>query len=440
MAVLAPGEDPAALRARVEGLERELLQERDRATRLTRERDRLEARLREAEGLRESVLGTLSHELRTPLTAILGWAQLLRGGRAAPGALQRACESIERNAKAQARLIDDLLDASRLASGRLVLQRAPLLLAGPVERAVEALRASADARRVQVAWTPEAFPRAVAADAARLEQVVRHLVDNAVKFSPAGGRVEVRARTDGAWAELSVQDEGPGIPEAFRPFLFERFRQAERGPTRSHGGLGLGLSLVRELVALHGGTVEAEPLPRGTPGARLVVRLPLAGQAALPAAAPAEGAAPQGSDLAPLLEGVSVLLVEDDPESLEVIAGLLATSGARVLQAGSAREALALLELTVPDVLLTDLRMPGGNGFDLLRAVRARPPVPGRTPLPAVALTAASSAEDRARAVAGGFDLHVSKPVDRAELAAVVRRLVPARAAAPSPSTPPRAG
>jgi signal transduction histidine kinase/two-component SAPR family response regulator len=373
----------------------------------------------EAHRIKDQFLGTLSHELRTPLQSILSWSRLLHEMPPEQDTLRRGLDVIERNARLQARLIDDLLDVSRILSGKLLLEQRLLRLGDLVAIAVE--DATLAARDKGVAIVVEHVDEAqVAGDPSRLRQVLGNLFSNALKFTPAGGTVALRVDADGEHAELCMRDDGQGIPKEFQPHLFERFRQADGGTTRGKGGLGIGLAIARHLVELHGGTIRAASDGEGL-GASFIVRLPLAeaatGRAPEPAPARADEAPPVR------LDGLRVLLVEDDDDTRECLMLGLRQHGAEVEAAPSAREAAAALERAAFDVLLSDLAMPDEDGFSLVRRLRARPPERGGR-MPAVALSAHVRAEERARAVLAGFDLHVAKPIEPAELAAAVRGLV----------------
>ncbi|HEU4411308.1 MAG TPA: ATP-binding protein [Polyangiaceae bacterium] len=385
--------------------------------------ERERRRAEEASRAKDEFLAMLSHELRTPLNAILGWSRMLASGELDQSRAQRALETIERNAKAQAHLIDDLLDVARIIGGKLRLDVRPLYPVEAVEGAVEAVRPAAEAREVSLstALDPQAGP--VMGDPGRLQQVAWNLLSNAVKFTPKGGRVEVALRRAGAHLELAVEDSGRGIDPALLEHLFVPFWQADPSITRAHGGLGLGLSIVKHLVELHGGAVEAESEGEGR-GARFVVRLPLADRrAGRPAPAPpAEGdqraLGPPGE-----LRGRRVLAVDDEPDGLELLVALLEGGGASVAAATSAAEALALVRGGRFDVLVSDIAMPDEDGYALLRKVRALPVEQGGG-TPAVALTAFARAEDRRRAFLAGFQAHLPKPVEPAELFAAVVSLV----------------
>jgi signal transduction histidine kinase len=400
---------PRALALRhPEELEREIAERSRAEASLERARDELEERVRartsELEALhaeaeranraKDEFLATLSHELRTPLNAILGWAHLLRSSRLDEAAMTHGLEVIERSTRAQARLIDDLLDESRILTGKLRLERRPVDLAPVVEAAVDAVRPALEAKGVTLAVALDRHAGVVQGDATRLQQVVWNLLSNAAKFTAPGGRVEVRLVRAGPHAEVAVSDDGAGIAAELLPLVFEPCRQGDSSPTRVHGGLGLGLTIARHLVELHGGTVSAAS-PGAGQGATFRVRLPVA---ALSGDARDPGAPPAAVDVA----GLSVLVVDDDADARETIAVVLGQRGARVETAGSVQEALAAIDRARPDVLLSDIGMPGEDGYALIRRVRALPPERGGC-VPAAALTAYAGAADRARVLAAGF-------------------------------------
>jgi PAS domain S-box-containing protein len=354
---------------------------------------------------KDDFLATLSHELRTPLTAMLGWVRMLRAARLNPEQAARALETIERNTLWQAKLIDDLLDVSRIISGKMQLERQPVDVIGVVGAAVEALRRDAEAKRVALEVVLEPGPAVVNGDPVRLAQIVANLVSNAIKFTPAGGRVAVELARPGGQIAVTVRDTGAGIEPALLPHIFDRFRQGQKG--RGTGGLGLGLAIVRHIATLHGGTVTAHSDGPGR-GAVFTVTLPLS---AAPRA-PLIGAASRSARVARPLEGVRILAVDDHPDARELIRVALADRGAVVRTAASVSEALAALEEAAVDVLVSDLGMPGADGFALVAQLRERERADGRAPMVAIALTAYASLHDRTQALAAGFDLHVAKPVD----------------------------
>lgn len=361
---------------------------------------------------KDEFLAVLSHELRTPLTATLGWTRLLRTGHLDDGRTTRAIEAIERSALTQTRLVNDLLDISRIIAGRLQLDRQPLLLAEPILAGIEEVRTAAERKGISLETdlTPDVHVRG---DALRLQQVVTNLVMNAIKFTATGGRVLVRlTQTDEGTAEVAVTDSGVGISPEFLPFVFDRFRQADSGPTRSHGGLGLGLAIVRHLVRLHGGTVQALSGGHGK-GATFIVQLPLSD-----AAAPATRPATEKPVPVTRIDGVSILFVEDDDETRAVVRAMLEEAGATVVTAGSAEEGRRALLSVRPVVLISDIAMPDEDGYAFLRSVRA-----ADINIPAIALTAYARREDAAEAFAAGFQLHLPKPVNRTVLVNAIASL-----------------
>ena len=409
------------------------LQRRDEALQETRrrlettleERTALYREAEEANRVKDEFLATLSHELRTPMNAIVGWTSLLAAGDLDPQTTGRAIASIDRNAKAQVRLIEDILDVSRIVSGKLRLKIQPVDLPAVVEAAVDAVRHAAESKGVvlQVVLDQDAGP--IHGDADRLQQIVWNLLSNAIKFTPRGGRVQVQLTRPNSHVELAVRDTGQGIKPEFLPHVFERFRQADSSSTRTHGGLGLGLAIVRHLVELHGGTVEATSEGEGR-GAVFAVTLPISPFRAAEAArsgAPAPAARLANPSARPDdLPGVRVLVVEDDEESRGLLESMLERLGAEVEVAGSAAEAMAAVERRAPDVLLSDIEMPGEDGYSLIRRIRALPSTE-RSRLPAAALTAYARTEDRIAALSAGFQFHLAKPVAATELAAVVASL-----------------
>jgi PAS domain S-box-containing protein len=391
---------------------------------LGRERE-ARAEAEQANRLKDEFLATVSHELRTPLTAILGWAHLLRGGGLQGEGAARALETIERNARSQAQLIDDLLDVSRIVTGKLRLDVVPVSPHTFIDAAVEAVSPAAEAKGVRLQKVIDTGVETVMGDPARLQQVVWNLLTNAVKFTPRGGRVQVRLERVNSQVEIAVADTGSGIDPEFLPHVFERFRQADQRTTRSHGGLGLGLAIVRHLVELHGGSVRADSGGEGT-GSTFTVTLPVAlihrreeaGERVHPAAREAMPA----HECPERLDGLRVLVVDDEQDARELLAAGLGQCGAVVTTASSAGEALEALSGGKFGVLISDIGMPGEDGYELIRRVRALPPeAGGRTP--AVALTAYARTEDRLRAMRAGFEMHVAKPVELTELIVVIANL-----------------
>jgi len=402
-------------RKRIERDMQELLAERNQL--LASER----AARSEAERLsasKDEFLALLSHELRTPLNAILGWTQILRSGSLAPANLEKGLGVIERNVRAQTQLVDDLLDMSRIISGQMRLEVQPVMPYAFVQGAVESARPAADARgvRLEAILDPGAGP--VSGDANRLQQVVWNLISNAIKFTPRGGHVQVNFERVNSNIEICVADSGIGIQPDFLPHIFERFRQADATTTREHGGLGLGLSIVKHIVELHGGTVVANSDGEGQ-GATFRVRLPVAVSRWNPNRSHEHPRSSQrlavpfvNADLSNLV----VLVVDDDPDSRDLLHRLLSDCGATVTAAASAAEALAATDNQRPDLLISDIGMPETDGYQLLRSLRANSDVR----FPAIALTAFARSEDRTRALLAGFVAHVSKPVEPAELIATV--------------------
>ena len=379
--------------------------------------------LERANRAKDEFIATVSHELRTPISAVLGWARLLRTGKLDATASARAVEVIERSAAAQAQLVDDLLDVSRVERGELRLYVRPVDLHAVVEAAIEAVRPAATARGTTIAADLDAAAGPVVGDPARLQQVTWNLLSNAIKFTPHGGRVEVRLFRDGDHAGLVVKDDGVGIAPDFLPHVFERFRQADSSRTRAFGGLGLGLAIVRHLVEAHGGTVGASSEGTGK-GAAFTVRLPIGTR--LAASEPHVRAveaipAPPGRELVGL-GGVEVLVVDDDADSLELVREALLQAGASVRGARSAREALEALREAPPGVLLSDIAMPDEDGYALIRRVRALPPDAGGR-VRAAALTAFAFPEDKEQAMRAGFDDFLAKPIAPWELVEAVARL-----------------
>ncbi len=391
------------------------------------ERTHLLAEAQAAGHAKDQFLAVLSHELRTPLNAILGWSEVLRRQSTDPAILARGIEAISRNVRAQATLIDELLDISRIVSGKLGIEVRPIELAPVVETALEGIRpvAAVKGLRLESALEADAL---VLGDAARLQQVVWNLLSNAVKFTPAGGEVKVLLATVEGRVELSVQDSGIGIPPDYLAFVFDRFSQADSSIRRQAGGMGLGLAIARELVQLHGGGIAARSAGPGQ-GAEFVVTLPHFAAVTAPTGIVAEhlGSASPASIPLPDLGGLRVLVVDDDAASREVTEAILRSLGAEVRLAASAAEARAALAAARPDVLVADVGMPVEDGYSLMRSLTARQASGGDT-IPAIALTALAGPEDRQQALAAGFCHHLAKPVESHALALAVARLAgPAR-------------
>jgi PAS domain S-box-containing protein len=397
--------------------------ERDRV--LEREKA-LRAEAEDASRLKDEFLATISHELRTPLTAILGWAHLLRTGRLDEKNEAGALETIERNARTQAQLIEDLLDVSRIITGKLRLDVRAVDPNFFIESAIEAVRPAAEAKGIRVQKIVDTGVVSVSGDPVRLQQVVWNLLSNAIKFTPKGGRVQIRLERVNSHIEIAVSDTGEGITPEFLPHVFDRFRQADQQTTRRHGGMGLGLAIVRHLAELHGGNVRAESPGEGK-GATFTVLLPVA--PVYQSSEVRESVQPVGGGTLPTyecpekLDGLRVLIVDDDPDTRELLKAGLGRCGAEVVTAATAGEALEAIAADPPDLLISDIGMPGEDGYELIRKVRALPTERGGR-VPAVALTAYARTEDRLRALRAGYQMHVSKPVELAELVAIASSLV----------------
>ena len=397
--------------------------DRERA-RLLADAERARTQAETASRVKDEFLSTLSHELRTPLTAIVGWTYLLRGGRLDEATARRGLDAIERNAAAQAQVISDILDLSRMVGAKFRLNVRPLQLAPVAAAAIEPLMPAATAKSLKVQAVLDPSAGLVVGDPDRLRQIVGNLAANAVKFTPRGGRVTVRVeRAPPAAVRLVVEDTGEGISADFLPHVFERFRQGDSSNTRSHGGLGLGLAVVRHLVELHGGTIEARSEGAGR-GAAFTVVLPVIDPAQLPPAAPVAGAAQTGGVVAdaPDLGGVRVLVVDDGEDVREVVSAVLAQRGAEVQAVGTPAEALEAMARFAPHVLVSEVEMRGETGFSLIQKVRALPADNGGM-VPAAALSAYGRTDDRVQALLAGFQIHVPKPVQPTELVAVVASL-----------------
>ncbi len=369
---------------------------------------------------KDEFLSTLSHELRTPLSAIIGWSAMLLAGTVPVAQRQKALETVERNARAQARLIEDMLDLSRIEQGKLVLSVGPVEVIRVAEAAIEAVRPAADAKGIRLQPVLDSHATIVG-DADRLQQVVWNLLSNAIKFTPKGGRVQVRARKDGSHVEIAVADDGQGIEPTFLPHVFDRFRQGDAAFNRRAGGLGLGLAIVRSLVELHGGIVGAQSDGPGR-GATFVVRLPMAPLRAdriSPTPDPAPHDRPVSFECPPEIRGLRVLVVDDEPDTRALVCFLLEQGEAKVTSVGTAAEVLSALLEAQFDLLISDVGMPDVDGYELIRRVRKLPASQnGR--IPAIALTAYARAEDRTQALRAGFSMHLAKPIEPGELLVVV--------------------
>jgi PAS domain S-box-containing protein len=399
----------------------------ERRQALQREKEaRLEAEA--ANRVKDEFLSTLSHELRTPLTAIMGWSDLLLHDEVAPRKRRQAIETIARNANSQCELINDLLEVSRIITGKLRLEFAGCELESVIQAAAESIRPTAEAKgvRLQVLLEPDAGP--IFGDRERLQQIVWNLLSNGVKFTRNGGLVQVKLQRINSHVEIVVTDTGVGINPDFLPHVFERFRQADGSTTRHYGGLGLGLAIVRHLVELHGGTVYAESAGQNQ-GSSFTVRFPsmlAPEQQVEPRLEPQIAAMVESRDRKRTLRGLRVLVVDDEFDARALVTAMLERSGAQVLAVGSTREALDSMQTWKPDVLIADIGMPVEDGYGLIRKVRALPSDQGGQ-TPALALTAYARTEDRIRALSEGYQVHLAKPVDRLELATIVGNLRPVR-------------
>lgn len=379
----------------------------------------------ETNRIKDEFLATLSHELRTPLTAVLGWTKLLRERELDEKTSLHALDIIERNAKAQKQLIEEILDVSRIITGKTRLEVNPIPLEPVIEAAIESVRPAADAREIDLDFTRASESALISGDPERLQQVVWNLLSNAVKFTPHGGRINVTLSQADSHAQIEIRDSGEGINPEFLPYVFDRFRQADGSTTRPHGGLGLGLAIVRHLVELHGGTVKAESGGQNQ-GSAFTVSLPLLGYASDSDGdgTVARGAAARSEQLKglPSLEGLRVLVVDDEPDTLEFLRVVLERSGAEVITASSVDDALSELERSRLDVIVSDIGMPGRDGYDFVRSLRALPEERGGR-LPAVALTAYARSEDETRSLREGFQMHIPKPFEALQLVTAVAAL-----------------
>ena len=372
--------------------------------------------------LKDEFVSTVSHELRTPLTAILGWSQILKRTHRDEVKLERGLEVIDRNARALNQLVADLLDVGRIVSGKLRLETSPIDLGSVTLAAVETIRPVAHAKGVRLVTRISPIDEPLNGDPARVEQIVWNLVSNAIKFTPRDGTVEVRVEAQRSWAKITVRDTGEGIAPEFLPHIFERFQQQDASSSRTHGGLGLGLAIVKHLAEMHGGRVRADSQGLGR-GATFVVELPLATSLSTGDLTDKPSLALPHISNDKTLGGVRVLLVEDEVDTREFVQRVLEESSAEVVSASSATEALAVIEGARPDVLVSDIGMPGMDGYALLRTIRSRFAASDEPPLPALALTAFARTEDRQRAFDAGFAEHLPKPVDPATLVTAVARL-----------------
>ena len=376
----------------------------------------------ESNRLKDEFLATVSHELRTPLTAILGWSRMLEGGSLESDTAKRAIDTIKRNAKSQAQIIDDILDVSRIITGNLYLELHPIELESVLEAAVNVVRPTAEAKGIRIELNLESEPIAVSGDTNRLQQVFWNLLSNAVKFTPSGGSVCVTLHRIDSHAEVIVADTGPGISPDFLPYVFDRFRQADSTSTRHHGGLGLGLAIARHLIEIHGGLIEAKSGGEAA-GAIFTVRLPVAGSrvgVTVPREVEEAESHTERAKAHEVLAGLHVLMVDDDEDTLELLSAALRQRSADVTAVSSASEALEAIRISRPDVLISDIAMPGEDGYQLIKKVLALKLEPE---LPAIAITAYAKEEDRQSALAAGFHRYLSKPVELGEFISAVAEI-----------------
>jgi PAS domain S-box-containing protein len=386
----------------------------------------------ESNRIKDEFLATLSHELRTPLTAVLGWARMLRSDALDSTTRDHALEIIERNARAQTQIIEDILDVSRIITGKTRIDARPIELEPIIKNAIDAVRPAAEAKKIELRLESQPTVAIVSGDPDRLQQVIWNLLSNAVKFTHTGGSISISLRHEASHVRLEVSDTGDGITPDFLPFIFDRFRQADGSSTRAHGGLGIGLSIVRHLVELHGGTVQAESEGVGR-GSKFSVRLPLVAYKAKRQLGrnAAASSLPDDVELATIdlqsLRGLRVLVVDDEPDALEYLSATLKGCGAHVTAVASASEALDALDASSYDALVSDIGMPGVDGYELIRKVREMENNT-ESALPAIALTAYARFEDRTRALAAGFQQHLPKPFEPSELTTILATLAKNRA------------
>jgi signal transduction histidine kinase len=396
--------------------------EKERSQLLASERA-ARAQAEAANRAKDEFLAMVSHELRTPLSAMLGWSRMLTTGKLDPDTVSRGIEAIERNARAQTQLIGDLLDISRITTGKMQLNVRPLRLDSVVTNTIDAMRPTAQVKQILLQVNLDTNAGTISGDPDRTQQIIWNLLSNAIKFTPAGGQVEISLERVGRHIQLTVADTGQGISVEFLPHVFERFRQADSSTTRKFGGLGLGLSIVRHLVELHGGTAQVDSPGEGQ-GATFTIRFPLLTEYEESCANSelVENSGDGEVEAEPSLKGLRVLVVDDDTDSRAVIAEMLLQFGAEVLTAASANDALQALELWSPDVLLSDIEMPNEDGYSLLQKIRSKDGKSGGL-IPAAAITAYGRSEDRLRVLRAGYQIYLPKPVDPHELALVVASL-----------------
>ncbi len=408
--------DVTRLRQREEDLQ-QIAAERERLLLSEREARSSAERLSQ---LKDEFLATLSHELRTPLNAIQGWVNILRMSNVAPADFARGIETIERNAKAQAQIVADLLDMSRIVSGRMLLEVRPMHLQDVIQSALEAVRPSADSKGIRIHTLLDSKIGTVRGDPTRLQQVLWNLLANAVKFTPKEGRLKIALERVNSHVEIAVEDNGIGIDSAFLPYVFDRFRQADPGISRKYGGLGIGLSIVKSLVELHGGSVRVKSLGAGQ-GSTFVVTLPLYNVVSEEIPAPRLAFDPLAKLKLPALDGTRVLLVDDDVDGCDVIARILHAHGASARCVHDAEQALSALQRESFDIVLSDIGLPVIDGYELMQRLRALN-LPIRR-IPAIAITAYARSEDRQRALLAGYQMHMAKPLEAFELVAAVASL-----------------
>lgn len=412
----------ADLQSHAAALEQEIADrkraEKERAESLMRAQA-AQAKAEEANRLKDEFLATVSHELRAPLTAMLGWVALIRGRRLDKESKEHALETVERNVRTQKKLVDDLLDVSSIVTGNFSLDLEPTHLYHVIESAVESVRPEAEAKGVRVQKTLDPAVHMFLLDSNRFQQVIWNLVQNAVKFTPAGGAVEVRLRYINGQAEIEVVDTGVGITPEFLPFVFDRFRQANGSITRKHGGLGLGLAIARSLVEMHGGTVGVESAGEGK-GSTFKIALPLSSEKSsrgmLPMAETGRGTIT--SDLTPKLSELRVLVVDDQSDMRDLLSTILCMEGAEVQTAESMDDAMNIMRAWNPEILLCDIAMPGGSGYELIRRLRD-----GGWNVPAIAITARAGVEDTTSSLAAGFQIHLHKPIEPHDLVVSIASL-----------------
>ena len=414
-------EQTEAARLHVEELSRyigELQRSEEARGQLLLRAERARSEAEAANRIKDEFLATLSHELRTPLTSLLGWSSVLREGKRDAKILAQGLDAIDRNARVQAQLIDDLLDVSRIVSGKLNLDVRPLDIASVARAAINVVQPAADAKGMTIDYDAEPGVGAISADSARLHQIVWNLLSNAVKFTPHGGKISVRVDQNGSDARVTVTDTGQGIDSEFLPRVFDRFRQADSSTTRSFGGLGLGLAIVRHLVELHGGTVSAYS-EGANKGATFIATFPLLADRTEPVTV---AYVPEISAASNSLDGLRVLLVDDEPEARQIISTVILRTGAEVKTCESAHEALVKLAEWKPDVILSDIAMPEQDGYSFIRQVRSLPRDKGGD-TPAAALTAYARDVDRRQALAAGYQMHIAKPIGASQLITMIARL-----------------